>query len=173
MTLDGFCDHTAVIADDGLHEYYNDVLKSAGALIYGRVTYQLMESYWPDVARNPTGNKAGDEFAVLIDNLPKLVFSRTLNSVEWKSATLARKDVKEEVLQLLQQPGKDVFVGSPGLIVTCANLNLIDEYQLCVHPVIAGTGLPLFNNISGRSVLKLLNTKTLPGGQVVLSYERG
>jgi len=78
MTLDGFCDHTAMMADDELHEHYNDLLRNAGALVYGRITYQLMESYWPTVVKNPTGNKPTDDFAVLIDNIPKVVFSHTL-----------------------------------------------------------------------------------------------
>src|ERR671922_10802 len=96
MTLDGYCDHTAMIADDELHEHFNEVLRNAGALIYGRVTYQLMESYWPSVVQHPTGNKATDEFAVLIDNVPKIVFSRTLQHIDWKNTTLKKEGLKEE-----------------------------------------------------------------------------
>jgi dihydrofolate reductase len=81
-----------------------------------------------------------DEFAVAIDNIPKIVFSNTLKNVEWKTAKLAKRDIKEEVLELKQQAGKDILVGSPGLIVALTNLNLIDEFQLCVHPVILGSG---------------------------------
>src|SRR5678815_189897 len=136
MTLDGFCDHTAGIADDELHQHYNELLSNAGAVIYGRITYQLMESYWPTVVKNLTGNKPTDDFAVLLQDIPKIVFSHTLNNVEWKNARLAKKDVNEEVLDLKQQPGKDIFVGSPSLIVALTKLNLIDQYQLCVHPVI-------------------------------------
>jgi dihydrofolate reductase len=172
MTLDGFCDHTAVIADDELHEHYNELLSSAGAIIYGRITYQLMESYWPAVVKNPTGNKPNDKFAVLIEEIPKIVFSHTLNNVDWKNARLVKRDVREEVLELKQQPGKNIFVGSPSLIVTLTKLNLIDEYQLCIHPVIAGSGLPLFKEISDRIILKLLKTKTLDSGAIVLYYER-
>jgi dihydrofolate reductase len=171
MTLDGFCDHTAMIADDELHQHYNELLSNAGALIYGRITYQLMESYWPTIVKNPTGNKPMDEFAVLIENIPKIVFSRTLNNVDWKNARLAKGDVKEEVVALRQQPGKDIFVGSPSLIVTLLKLNLIDEYQLCVHPVISGSGLPLFKNISDKTILTLLKTKTLSSGSIVLYYK--
>src|SRR4030095_939280 len=112
MTLDGFCDHTAMSADDEIHQHYTDLLSNAGTLIYGRITYQLMESYWPSVVKNPTGNKAMDEFALAIDSIPKVVFSHTLKSVEWKSATVATKGIKEEVTELKQQPGKDIFVGS-------------------------------------------------------------
>ena len=175
MTLDGFCDHTAMIADDEIHQHYNELLSSADTLLYGRITYQLMESYWPTVVKNPTGNKPTDEFAVTIDNIPKIVFSHTLQHVEWKTAKLAKKDIKEEVLELRQSSNggsKDILVGSPGLIVACMNLNLIDEFQLCVHPIILGSGLiPLLKNINDRINLKLLKTKTFGCGAVTLYYE--
>ena len=172
MTLDGFCDHTAMIADDELHQHYTELLRSAGAILYGRITYQLMESYWPTVVKNPTGNKPTDEFAVLIQNIPKIVFSRTLKNVEWKNVKLAKRDVKEEVLELKRQPGKDIFVGSPSLIVALMKLNLIDEYQLTVHPVLLGNGLPLFKDINERIILKLVKTKTFSSsGSMTLYYE--
>ena len=171
MTLDGFCDHTAVIADDELHQHYNELLSQAGAILYGRVTYQLMESYWPTVVKSPTGNKPVDEFAVLIQNITKIVFSHTLTDVGWENAKLAKVDLKNEVLELKQKPGKDIFVGSPSLIVALTKLNLIDEYQLCVHPVIIGKGLPLFKNIINTVILKLLKTKTLGSGAIILYYE--
>lgn len=176
MTLDGFCDHTAGIADDELHQHFNELLSNAGALIYGRITYQLMESHWPSVVKNPTGNKPMDEFAVLIENLPKVVFSRTLTKADptitgWKNVKLATNGVKEEILELKQQPGKDILVGSPSLIVAGKNLNLIDEYQLCVHPVLAARGLPLFKNINDGAIFKLLKTKTFGSGTIALYYE--
>ena len=171
MTLDGFCDHTAGIADDELHQHYNTLLSSAGALIYGRITYQLMESYWPTVVKNPTGDKPIDDFAVIIENIPKIVFSRTLKNVGWKNAKLANGNVKEEVSALKQQPGKDILVGSPSLIVALLNLDLIDEYQLTVHPVILGKGLPLFKSINDSVTLKLIKTKTFNAGQIALYYE--
>ena len=170
MTLDGFCDHTAGIADEELHQHYAELLRSADAVLYGRITYQLME-YWQTIIKNPTGNKAIDEFALTIDNIPKIVFSHTLKNIEWKTAKLARRDLKQEVIGLRQQAGKDILVGSPGLIVALTKLNLIDEYQLCVHPVIIGSGLPLFKNISDRIILKLLKTKTFGSGAIVLYYE--
>ena len=175
MTLDGFCDHTAGIADDELHQHYNELLRSTGTLLYGRITYQLMESYWPTVVKNPTGNKPTDEFAVIIDNIPKIVFSHTLKNVEWKTAKLAKKDIKEEVLELKQSRNggsKDILVGSRSLIVACMNLNLIDEFQLCVHPVILGRGsIPLLKNINDRINLKLLKAKTFSCGAIMLYYE--
>ena len=78
MTLDGFCDHTVITPDEEIHDHYKDLLNSAGIVLYGRITYQLMESYWPTVVKNPTGNKAMDDFAIAIDNISKIVFSRTL-----------------------------------------------------------------------------------------------
>jgi dihydrofolate reductase len=171
MTLDGFCDHTAVIADDEMHQHYNELLNSAGTLLYGRITYQLMENYWPTIVKNPTGNKPTDDFAVAIDNIPKIVFSHTLKNVEWKTAKLAKRDIKEEVLGLKQQTGRSIFVGSPSLIVTLTNLDLIDEYQLCVHPIILGNGLPLFKNINDRINLNLINTKTFGSGAIILYFE--
>jgi dihydrofolate reductase len=170
MTLDGFCDHTAIIPDDEIHQHYLELLNSADAIIYGRITYQLME-YWPTVVKNPTGNKPMDEFAIAIDNISKIVFSRTLKTVSWKNTRLAKGDIKEEIIALRQQPGKHILVGSPGLIIESLNLNLINEFQLCIHPVIAGGGIQLFKNISGRMDLKLLKTKTLGGGAVILYYE--
>ena len=173
MTLDGFCDHTAGIADEELHQHYNDLLRNADTLLYGRITYQLMESYWPSVVKNPTGNKPIDEFAVLIDNISKWVFSRTLRQVTWKNTTLKKEVIKEEILALKQQEGKNILVGSPTLIITMAQLNLIDEYQLAIHPIILGHGLPLFKNIRDKINLTLLKTKTFGSGVVALYYEPG
>ena len=170
MTVDGFCDHTAMIADEELHQHYTALLRNSGPLIYGRITYQLMESYWPAIVKNPTGNKALDDFAVAIDNVQKIVFSKTLNKLEWKNARLAKQDIKDEVLELKQQPGDDVFVGSPGLIASLTKAGLIDEYQLCFHPVIIGKGLPLFKNINDRVVFNLLRTKTFGSGAILHYY---
>jgi len=174
MTLDGFCDHTAMIADDEIHQHYNELLSSADTLIYGRITYQLMESYWPSVVKDPTGNKPMDEFAVLIDNIPKIVFSRTLQHVEWKNTTLKKEVIKEEILELKESRNggsKNIIVGSPSLIVAFSQLDLIDEYQLGVQPTVLGSGLPLFKNIKDRISLKFLKTKTFGCGAVMLYYE--
>jgi dihydrofolate reductase len=174
VTLDGFCDHTAGVADDETHQHYNELLKSLDTLIYGRITYQLMESYWPSVVKAPTGNKPTDEFAVLIDNISKIVFSRTLKSVDWKNTTLKKEINKEEILELKKAGNggsKDILVGSPSLIVAFTQFGLIDEYQICIHPVVLGSGLPLFKNIKDRVDLKLLKTKTFGCGAVVMYYE--
>ena len=171
MTLDGFCDHTAMIADDETHQHYNELLSSADTILFGRITYQLMESYWPTVVKNPTGNQPTDEFAVIIDNISKIVFSRTLKSVDWKNTKLKKEVIKKEVLELKQQPGKPILVGSPSLIIALTQLDLIDEYQISVQPIILGSGLPLFKNVMDRVDLKLIRTKTFRCGAVTLYYE--
>jgi len=175
MTLDGSCDHTAGIPDDEIHQHYADLLSKAGTILYGRITYQLME-YWRTLLENPSDEKSMNDFAIAIDKIPKIVFSHTLKNIEWESAKLANRDIEEEVLELKQSRpasggSKDILVGSRSLIIQLMKLNLIDEYQLCIHPVIAGTGLPLFENIKDRTVLKLIKTKTFSGGAVTLYYE--
>ena len=175
MTIDGFCDHTAVLADEEIHQHYRELLNNAGAILYGRITYQLME-YWQPLVKNPSGDKSMDDFALAIDKTPKIVFSHTLKNagpiaIGWETARLANRSVEEEVLELRQQSGKDIFVGSRSLIIQLMKLNLIDEYQLCVHPVVAGSGLPLFENINDRTILKLIKTKTFSGGALTLYYE--
>lgn len=169
-TLDGICDHTAGIPDEEIHQHYTELLKEADAILYGRITFQLMQ-YWQTLIKNPSGEKSMDDFAMAIDKVPKIVFSNTLSSTHWDSATLSTQTIEKTVLQLKQQEGAPIFVGSRSLINQLMNLNLIDEYQLCVHPVVAGSGMPLFDNIQERTILKLLKTKTFSGGAVVLYYE--
>jgi len=171
MTLDGYCDHTAGIPDEVLHQHYNDLLSNADTLIYGRITYQLMESYWPAIVKKPTGNRTIDEFAVIIDNISKIVYSHTLKNVDWQNTQLKKEIIKDEILELKGQAGNNILVGSPGLIVALTQLDLIDEYQLAVHPIILGDGLPLFKNIKDSVNLKLLKTKTFGSGVVILYYE--
>ena len=174
MTLDGFCNHTAMIADAEIHQHYTELINNAGTLLYGRVTYQLMESYWPLVVKNPTGIKSEDDFAVAIDNIPKIVFSRTLQNVNWKNTELKKEVIKDEILELQQSHhggSKNILVGSPGLIAAFAQLGLINEYQLGVQPTILGSGLTLFKNVSDRINLTLLKTKTFGCGAITLYYE--
>jgi dihydrofolate reductase len=171
MTLDGFCDHTAGIPDEEIHQHYADLLSDADSILYGRITYQLMESYWPSIVKNPTGIKPIDEFAVAINNIPKIVFSHTLKNVEWENVKLVNRNIQEEVVEIKQQPGKDILVGSPSLIVSLMKLNLIDEYQLCIHPVVVGNGLALFKNINDKTIFKLIKTKIFGCGAVILYYE--
>ena len=173
MTLDGFCDHTAGLPDEEIHQHYTELLGQGDAILYGRTTYQLME-FWRTFLENPSEEKSMNDFAIAIDNIPKIVFSHTLNNVEWKSATITNRDLKETVLELKQSRhggSKDIFVGSRSLIIQLMKLNLIDEFQLCIHPVVAGNGLPLFENINDRIIFKLVKTKTFNVGAVILYYE--
>jgi dihydrofolate reductase len=107
-----------------------------------------------------------------MDKIPKIVYSRTLESVDWKGTELKREIVRDEITGLKQRSGKDILVGSPSMIVQLGNLGLIDEYQLAIHPIVIGHGLHLFKNISERMDLKLLKTKTFSSGVVVHYYER-
>lgn len=169
-TIDGNCDHTAGIADEEIHQQYTDLLDKAGIILYGRTTYQLME-FWRTFLENPSEEKSINDFAVAIDKIQKNVFSHTLKNVDWKSAKLTRRNLEEEVLELKKQPGKDIFIGSRSLIIQLMNLNLIDELQLCIQPVIAGKGLSLFENINDRTIFKLKKTKNFINGAIILYYE--
>jgi dihydrofolate reductase len=170
VTLDGYCDHTAMSADDEIHEHYTELLRGADTLLYGRVTYQLME-YWRGIVEIPTGNKATDDFARVIDGCSKIVYSRTLESVDWKGAELRREIDEDEIRDLKRRSGKDLLVGSPSLIVALMNLGLVDELQLGIQPTIVGGGLALFRDITERIDLKLLKTKTFGCGAVFNYYE--
>jgi dihydrofolate reductase len=170
ITIDGVYDHTEGLADGEIHQHYADLLDSADSILYGRTTYQLMQ-YWQTVLTNPSGDKTTDDFAIAIDKIPKIVFSHTLKDTGWNSAKLATKSLDSLVRELKQQSGKDIFVGSRSLIMQLMNLNLIDEYQLCIQPVVAGKGSQLFDNVKERSILKLTKTKSFTNGAIILYYE--
>ncbi|MCB0283577.1 MAG: dihydrofolate reductase family protein [Calditrichaeota bacterium] len=173
MTLDGFCDHTAGLPDEEIHQHYTELISQGDIILYGRTTYQLME-FWRTFLETPSDDKSMNDFAKAIDKIPKIVFSHTLHNVEWKSATVATQTLKEEVLELKKSGNsgnKNIIVGSRSLIIQLMRLNLIDEFQLCIYPVIAGSGLPLFEDINDRTVLKLIKTKTFQGGAIVLYFE--
>jgi dihydrofolate reductase len=170
MTLDGVCDHTAGIADAELHQHYAELINNAGIILYGRTTYQLMQ-FWQNLLNNPSGERSMDEFATSIDKIPKLVFSTTLKDTGWNTAELAKRSLGEEVLALREQPGKDILVGSRSLIIQLLNSALIDELQICIHPVIEGKGMLLFQEVKSSIALKLNKTKSLSSGATVLYYE--
>lgn len=170
LTLDGFCDHTAGVPDEEIHQYFAEQLKNADSILLGRVTYQLM-TFWQELASNPSGVKSMDDFAIVMNKIPKIVFSNTLVNLDWETATLADKSIEDIVLDLKKQPGKNILVGSRSLIIQLLKLNLIDELQLCYHPVIAGNGMPLFENFNDRKILKLIKTKIFAGGSIVLCYK--
>lgn len=176
LTIDGFCDHTVLLSDEEVHQHYTDLLNSGDVILYGRTTYELMQ-YWQPLLKNPSGEKSMDDFAIAIDHIPKIVFSHKLKDTDpgalgWDSAQLAMKPLEETARELKQQAGGDIFIGSRSLIVELTNLHLIDEYQLCIHPVVVGKGLPLFDNINDRTVFKLLKTKIFSSGATILYYKR-
>jgi len=170
MTLDGYCDHTAGLPDAEIHQHYTELLDQGGAILYGRITYQLME-FWQTLLENPSEEKSMNDFAIAINNIPKIVFSYTLNHVDWESATVAKRNLKDEVLELKQQSGKDILVGSRSLIIQLIKLDLIDEFQLCIYPLVEGKGLPLFENINDRVIFNLVKSKIFNSGAVILYYQ--
>ncbi|HTL07085.1 MAG TPA: dihydrofolate reductase family protein [Chitinophagaceae bacterium] len=169
VTLDGFCDHTAVTPDEEIHYHYRALLQTAGLLLYGRITYQLME-FWPPLVKQPSGNKSMDDFAVIMDQAPKLVFSNTLKTLNWPSARLATESLEETVQKLRAEDGKDVLVCSRSLIIALLNRGLLDELQLCIYPVLAANGLPLFEKIKKRVELRYIKTKHFSGTGAMLVY---
>jgi dihydrofolate reductase len=170
MTLDGVCDHTTGVPSEDLHQHYADLLDHAGVILYGRTTYRLMQ-FWQSILQNPSDQKSMNDFAIAIDKIQKLVFSTTLKDTDWESATLANQPLDEQVLALKQQAGKDILIGSRSLIIQLLNHNLVDELQICIHPVVEGKGLLLFDQISDRIMLKLMKTKTLSSGSVIFYYQ--
>lgn len=170
MTLDGICDHTVGIVDEKLHQHYSDLINNSGVILYGRTTFELMK-FWQTLLQNPSGKKSMDDFAISIDKIPKLVFSTTLNDTNWDSAEHSAVRLNEKVLELKQQSGNDILIGSWSLIIQLLNSNLIDEFQICIHPIIEGKGLKLFDQITDRIMLKLIKTKTLDSGVAIFYYE--
>ncbi|MEZ5308523.1 MAG: dihydrofolate reductase family protein [Pyrinomonadaceae bacterium] len=171
MTLDGYCDHTSMIADEEIHRHYTELIQNAEALLYGRITYQLMEDFWPALVENPCGDTSMDEFAVAIDDVRKIVFSRTLDGVTWRNSELRKEIVRDELLEMKRHADRDIFVGSPSAIIAISNLGLVDQYQIGLQPTIAGKGLALFGNINKRVDLQLTGTKTFACGALVLYYQ--
>jgi dihydrofolate reductase len=174
ITADGYCGHTDGIADEELHEYFTGVLRDAGILLYGRITYQLMVPYWPEITKSQSETAATNEFARVFDSLEKVVFSTTLNHVEGNNTRIVRSNLEKEVLSLKQQPGKDICVGSLSIASQLSGLGLIDEYQFVVHPVIAGKGPRLFETVKPkeRLLLDFVGSKTFHSGAVALQYRK-
>ena len=175
VSLDGFIagpdgEIDWFVWDEEMAKYSRDLLYSIDTLLFGRVTYELMAGYWP--AASPPS-----EDQVIIDamnNLPKVVFSRTLDRADWTNTTLVKEINKKHILQMKQQPGMDMVIfGSGSIVSTFAQLGVIDEYRIIVNPVVLGRGKPLFKDIRDRINLRLLKTKTFSSnGNVVLYYEQ-
>lgn len=170
ITVDGCCGHESSFADDELHEYYTELLRDSDVEILGRNTYQLMYPYWHDVAINQSGSKAINEFALAFDSMPKIVFSTTLQSVEWNNTTLLHSNLQEEIVKLKQQPGKKISIGGLSIASQLTQSGLIDEFHFLVQPVVAGKGPYLFE--SGKNLtLELIGSKTFRSGIVELLYK--
>ena len=172
ITIDGYADHTSVIADDELHGYFTGLLRNADIEIFGRNTYNLMYPYWHDVAMNQSETEVTNEFARTFDSIPKIVFSTTLKSVEWNNTTLLRSNLQEEIVKLKQQPGKSISIGSISIASQLTQLGLIDEYHFVVHPIIVGKGRRLFEGLEISQQLELIDTQRFKSGVVVFHYKK-
>jgi dihydrofolate reductase len=174
VTLDGCCDHRAVIADEELHRHHANNLAQADALIFGRVTYQMMEEAWRPAAQSGVMPDWMDPwmvpFARTIDAAKKYVVSSTLERVDW-NAELLRGDFASAIRRLKEEPGKGLFVGGVTLPLALAEQGLIDEYEFVVHPKLAGHGPTLLAGLSRPIDLRLVDLLDLGSGAVALRYE--
>ena len=172
VTIDGCCDHTKSFPDGELLEHYTELLRDVDLLVYGRKTYELMVPYWPEIAKNQSETKADIEFARAFVSMKKIVFSRTLASAEDKNTRIVRTDLRDEILKLKQEQGKNILVGGVNVPSQLIQLGLIDEYRFVVGPTIAGEGRRLMEGVSlpEKLQLKLVETKTLKSGCVALRY---
>ncbi len=168
VTLDGCCDHRAIIPDEDLHRHAAENLEQADALLFGRVTYEMMETAWrPRTAARPEWM---EPFARTIDAAKKYVVSSTLDRVDW-NAELVRGDLEKAVQQLKQQAGKGLLVGGVKLPLALAELGLIDEYEFVVQPRLAGHGPTLFAGLSKPVDLRLVSRLEFGSGAVAMRYE--
>lgn len=172
ITLDGCCDHTKLSGSDEIHEYYTDLMRDIDLLVFGRKTYELMVPFWPEVARNHSGEtKAMNDFAQAFDSINKIVFSRSLESAEGNTRIVGT-DLQDEVLKLKQEPGKNMLVGGVTVPSQLIKLGLVDEYYFVVQPIVVGEGRRLLDDISlpEKLQLQLVESKILNSGCVALHY---
>ena len=176
-SLDGFVagpgeEMNWIIMDEEIFQDALELAATTDAALYGRITYQMMESYWPTVLKNPSSTKLELCHALWVENINKIVFSKTLEKAEWNNTRLIKKNIPEEMTKLKYQPGENMLIfGSPHLTHSFMRWGLIDEYRININPVILSSGIPLFKNISDKVNLKLLKTKTFHSGVVGLHYE--
>ncbi len=170
VTLDGCCDHRAVVPDEDLFRNATDNLGRSDALLLGRVTYEMMEAAWRPPAPAGTRPEWMEPFARTIDAAKKYVVSSTLDRVDW-NAELVRDDLRKAVQRLKQEPGKGVFTGGVKLPMALAELGLIDEYEFVVHPRLAGHGPTLFAGLSKGIDLRLVSRLEFGSGAVAMRYE--
>jgi len=172
ITLDGCCDHTKQIADEETHEYFTHLMRDTDLLVFGRRTYQLMVPFWPEVAKNQSMTKASNEFARTFDSISKIVFSRSLDSVEDKNTRIVRTNLRDEILRLKQEQGENILVGGVDIPSQLIELGLVDEYRFVVSPIVAGEGRRLLEGVCLPEILrlKLVESKSFESGCVALRY---
>ena len=172
ITLDGCCDHTKQLADEELLEHYTQLLREVDLQVFGRKTYELMVPYWPDIAKNHSETKAENEFADAFVSGKKVVFSRTLDSAEDKNTRIVRTNLRDEILKLKQEQGKNILIGGVSVPSQLIELGLVDEYRFVVQPIVAGEGRRLLEGVSlqERLQLKLVESKIFKSGCVALRY---
>jgi dihydrofolate reductase len=159
------------LVDEELHSHFNAEISAMGAFLDGRVTYELMAGFWPTADLDPSSTPVMAEFARIWRDMPKLVFSTTLERADW-NATVVREFVVEDIMRLKAQPGGDLVVGGAKLAESFMRHDLIDEYRLYVHPVLLGRGHPLFQPSDAKLDLRLAETRTFGNGVVLLRYQR-
>jgi dihydrofolate reductase len=173
-TPDGFCGHTSVVADDACHQFASDLLRLSGTVLFGRVTYQLFESYWPAAAKNNTTPEPMLAFARSIDAIDKIVFSTTLTEVKWNHTTLLGDIDLEAITKIKKTSGKDLLIfGSPSLVSELTAFGMIDTFYFSIQPLMPGNGKRLFESagLDKKCNLRLKDAKTFPSGVVVLCYQ--
>jgi len=176
VSLDGFIEGPDRqidwhMVDDELHSHFNEQLRAMGAFLSGRVTYELMAGFWPTADSDPSSTGPMVEFAGIWRDMPKIVFSRTLERADWNT-TVVRDVVVEEVLELKAQPGGDLALSGADLAAAFMQHDLIDEYRLYIHPILIGRGKPLFRASDAKISLRLAETRTFGNGVVLLRYQR-
>jgi dihydrofolate reductase len=172
ITLDGCCDHTKFVPEEDVFEYYIDLVRRSDLFVYGRKTYELMVPYWPDIAKNPSGEtKARVEYAQAFESKNRVVFSKSLNSVDEKSR-LVRTNLKDEILKLKQEPGSYILTGGVSIPAHLIELGLVDEFRIVVAPILAGAGRRLMEGVSLQETfrLKLVESKIYRSGSIGLRY---
>lgn len=172
VTLDGCCDHREGVADDEMHRYWTRVMEAAGAMLFGRRTYELMEEAWPRVARDPKAKPADRRWARKLEAKPKYVVSTTRRDFPWSNTHLLEGDLTRAVKALKKATPRGVLVGSPMLSAELQRLDLVDEYRFLVHPVVAGHGPYLLAGLQPSLRLKLVATTRLKSGILALHYRR-
>jgi len=170
VTVDGFADHTAVIADDELHDFHTDLLDSVDTILFGRKTYELLESFWPVADKDPRSTKSMIRFANKINPMKKIVFSRTLEKTAWENTFLIHSDMVTEVKKLKNQPGKNLSIGGISIASILAQHGLIDEFWFLVQPIVLGKGICLWKGLDKVMTLKLVDKRLFKSGVIALQY---